>query len=273
MEQRIAQLTKDLNVLLVEDDALALTIMEELLEEGFHNVLTAENGEAGLELFLNSRIPIDLVITDIVMPQMNGLEMIERMRSEAPGLHVIITSAHNDAVNLLKAIELGVEYFALKPIGMSGFFQVLEKAARRIKDEKALDALRLSESAGLIDEAADLSLETVMGTAAIPLCVIDGEDRLVSANEPFKELLGDAHLPRVLSTLFLHEEGYLFSDDMFDWKTQLAELQEVERLKAKIRIDGEERIFYVTIRPLALKKYDGYFVVGLNELCPAEGVS
>jgi len=58
----------------------------------------AENGAAGLEIFLNAPDEIDLVLTDVMMPFLNGLEMVERIRAIRPDARIVLMSAYSDAV-------------------------------------------------------------------------------------------------------------------------------------------------------------------------------
>lgn len=81
------------SILLVEDDPnLGNLYDEELSDEGYH-VLRAGNGREGVEM--SGQMRPDIVVTDINMPGMDGLEMIERMLAAQPGLPVIINSAYD----------------------------------------------------------------------------------------------------------------------------------------------------------------------------------
>ncbi len=79
-------------ILMIDDEELLLTMGETVLSAYGYRVLTANSGARGLEVFLASPGQIDLVITDLVMPQMGGRELIERLRRIAPGVRVICTS-------------------------------------------------------------------------------------------------------------------------------------------------------------------------------------
>ena len=110
---------KKLNILYVEDEQLALDKLGKLLSKLFNNVTLAQNGLEGYESFLKAskeNNPIDLILSDINMPIMNGLEMIEKIRELDKEVPVIYTTARTESENLLKAVELNVSHYVIKPI-------------------------------------------------------------------------------------------------------------------------------------------------------------
>jgi DNA-binding response OmpR family regulator len=116
-------MTDSKNILLVEDDhSFRFAIASELRAEGY-NVFTAEDGQRALNLVRNSstRDLVDLVITDLVMPRVNGLAFIESLREEAfRGPVIIITGFLSD--NLVKtANQLDVTGFLEKPFTFDEF--------------------------------------------------------------------------------------------------------------------------------------------------------
>ncbi len=70
--------------------------MSSVLEQGGYRVLLAENGRKALELCQNQELPIDALITDVVMPETNGRELAERARLLRPGLKVLFVSGYVD---------------------------------------------------------------------------------------------------------------------------------------------------------------------------------
>jgi DNA-binding response OmpR family regulator len=105
-------------VLLVEDDTAARRALEEFLAEDGHTVLTAGSGPDAERLFRTSRVPIDVVVTDMVLPRMSGPELIRRLRALRPGLKTLFMSGHTpetahqqggigDAAFLQKPFEVG----------------------------------------------------------------------------------------------------------------------------------------------------------------------
>jgi len=131
-------LSKKLNILYVEDDDLARAATVEMLENLFDNISLAKDGLEGLSLYKTQKF--DIIITDINMPNMNGIEMLEKIRKKDEKISVIILSAHNESDYFLDAIELGVDGFILKPLKFHQFSVVIQKVVSKVNTEKkALD--------------------------------------------------------------------------------------------------------------------------------------
>jgi two-component system, cell cycle sensor histidine kinase and response regulator CckA len=87
-------------VLVVDDEPMILRSASMALAMAGYQVIVAENGAAGLELFLAAPDSIALVITDVMMPLLNGLEMAQRIKAARPDARIILMSAYSDAVIL-----------------------------------------------------------------------------------------------------------------------------------------------------------------------------
>jgi diguanylate cyclase (GGDEF)-like protein/PAS domain S-box-containing protein len=103
-----------LDILVVEDDATSAVLTSRVLIKYGARVETASNGQAGLDKFKQQRFPI--IITDINMPCMNGLELVGRVKELDQSIQFIATSANRDTECLVSAIELGFSDYFLKPI-------------------------------------------------------------------------------------------------------------------------------------------------------------
>ena len=132
--QELKKLTTNLKVLYVEDDKDLRESSAKMFSQFFDSIDTAEDGQVGLRLY--EKNTYDLVITDIIMPHMNGIEMIEKIKTINPTQAIIVTSAHNDSDSLFKLIELGVDKFLLKPMGLRQLIDALIQTAFYIKNQK-----------------------------------------------------------------------------------------------------------------------------------------
>lgn len=102
-------------VLVVDDNEYNRDVLSRWLERQGHKYLTAENGQEALECLKNN--PVDLMLLDIMMPEMNGFQVLEHLNQESKknNLPVIVVSAVDDLDSIVKCIDLGAEDFLFKP--------------------------------------------------------------------------------------------------------------------------------------------------------------
>ena len=132
---------KSQTVLFVEDEELAREILANMLSKVFKKVLTAANGLEGLEKFEESKSSneIDLIISDINMPIMNGLDMLEKIREIDSTIPVIFVTARNETNNILRAIDLNVTNYIIKPVQMDIMLSKIKEACEKKYIRKQLD--------------------------------------------------------------------------------------------------------------------------------------
>ncbi len=131
-------LFKKISLLYVEDEEEVLLTTTKFLKRRFSTVYTAKNGSEGLEIFKN--FSPDIVITDIKMPLMDGIKLSEEIKKINPNTPIIIITAHTEVEYLLKAIEIGVDYYLLKPLDLDRLYQVLEKSTQDLIYDRILTA-------------------------------------------------------------------------------------------------------------------------------------
>lgn len=125
---------KELKVMYVEDDENTRTSIERFLKRRFGKVFMAENALKGIELF-NKYSP-DIAIVDILLPGMGGLEMIKKLRENNVECKFLITSTVNDAETILKAVDLDIENYIVKPIDTDAFEEKLRKIGNSIVKQR-----------------------------------------------------------------------------------------------------------------------------------------
>lgn len=109
-------------ILLVEDDStLSFIVQDALTREGF-DVVCASNGESGLKLFKETNP--DIIVADVMMPKMDGFEMVRLIRLTAPAVPVLFLTARTALDDVVKGFELGANDYIRKP------FQILELVVR-----------------------------------------------------------------------------------------------------------------------------------------------
>jgi two-component system, HptB-dependent secretion and biofilm response regulator len=114
-------------ILYVEDDKDVCNLMRQKLGRIVGEVLVAENGQQGLELYQQHRP--DLVVSDLKMPGMDGLSMARAIKSIDHDTPVILTTASNETETLLKAIETGVDGYVIKPIRFNLLVDTMSRCA------------------------------------------------------------------------------------------------------------------------------------------------
>lgn len=123
----MSKVLKNLTILIVEDESETRKLMQDVLSDEFSNIITAQNGDEGLKKF--KKYNPDMVISDIAMPIMDGLEMTEQIKKISSDTPIIALSAHSEKEKLLRAIDVGVDKYVLKPIDMEEFLATIELVA------------------------------------------------------------------------------------------------------------------------------------------------
>ena len=119
---------KNITVLYAEDESVIQDGITETLNLFEINVICAKNGQEGLSIFNSLNKKIDLILTDIKMPKLDGLGMIKKIREIDKEIPVIITTAHQETNFLMQSIELDISAYVLKPIDIYKLEESLIKA-------------------------------------------------------------------------------------------------------------------------------------------------
>lgn len=125
-----AALLKSFSVLYVEDDEEIRNQLVQFLKRRVGALHVAANGHEGLLAF-DVHQP-DIVITDILMPVMTGLQMAEKIKKLSPSTPIIATTAFNESQFSLKAVDIGVDKFAIKPVSGTALVDMLQQCAHTL---------------------------------------------------------------------------------------------------------------------------------------------
>lgn len=180
-----AALLKRMTVLYVEDDSAIRSQLQLFLKRRVGRLMVAENGQDGLEQFLHQRV--DLVITDVRMPQMDGLSMAAAIKQQDRAVPVIVTTAFNDVEYLLQAIETGIDRYVLKPVKTDVLLKSLSDCAQAVHAEREAQL-----AAALVSSVSEAVL------------VCDPQGQVVSVNPAYTRATGytaQAVLGKPLSAL------------------------------------------------------------------------
>lgn len=117
-----------ISILCVEDDPVNRELLSIMISQKFPGIElhSAEDGRTGLELYQEQKP--DIVITDIRMPLLDGIQMSGKIKAINPETIIIVISAYSDTSYMLDAIEIGVNYYVMKPLDHQRFISVIEKS-------------------------------------------------------------------------------------------------------------------------------------------------
>ena len=215
-------MTKALRVLYVEDDEMVGMATLPLFEEYFSEVFWARNGQEGLDLY-KKETP-DLIITDIRIPVMDGMEMIRKIRKQDCEIPIVIFSAHSDIDYFQNAIEEGINGYLLKPLDLQRFEVLMERAVRKIRKKEQLQHyLQQQTNKADFDQLTGLGNRykthalfeqlqhgSKAGSAVLSVAIVD-IDHFKCINDTYGHLTGDVVLQE-MAKLFahaIHEPGYV----------------------------------------------------------------
>ena len=180
--------SQQLTLLYVEDNDDARMGGLFILEELFGNVIVAHDGEEGLQKFKDNTI--DIVMTDVNMPKMNGLEMVNAIRLLNAQTPILIVSAYNESGYFIESIRHGVDGYLLKPIDMKQLLETLGRVIEKLILKKDRDKLQdlLMQYTDVTDKSAIVCKTDTKGVITYvndEFCAIAGFQR--------EELVGKRH--------------------------------------------------------------------------------
>src|SRR6266581_678386 len=138
--------SSSLKLLAIDDDAKTLELISLALQRQGLQIMTSQDPEEGFEIFLRTRPKI--VLLDLVMPKVSGMEILERIVAVDPGVDVILITAHYSPESAVEAIQKGASDYLTKPIDIeklrARIANLLEEAETRLKtlrlDQELIDA-------------------------------------------------------------------------------------------------------------------------------------
>lgn len=130
------EILKDLKILFVEDEVNISKLLKDALSDYFYSFTVASNGEEGLDKF--KKVKPDIVITDIMMPKLDGLEMTKQIKEINEDTPIIVLSAFSDKDKLLKAIDIGITKYFIKPFDPEEVLEYLIYLANRLNKHRVV---------------------------------------------------------------------------------------------------------------------------------------
>jgi len=128
MKNKYEIVLKNSSILIAEDEKNVRESFEKVLSLYVKTVYAAVDGEEAYELY--EKYSPDIVITDVKMPRLNGIELIKKIREKNKTIPIVVTSAYTDQDYLLESIKLSLVEYAIKPMKESDLNRILENSAR-----------------------------------------------------------------------------------------------------------------------------------------------
>ncbi len=264
------EILQGISVLYVEDENDVREFTSKLLGSLVKKVYSAENGLVGLETFEKHQDEIDLIVSDINMPKMDGLEMCTRIKKINDLIPIVITSAHNDPNFLKKAIDVGVNTYAMKPIDLYQLVESMIKAIEPIILKRKLEQLNISLETRVEQEIQ--KIKSILD-AQDNIVIVTNNETITNVNKKFLDFFEVESIDEFTSKtdniydFFQEEYGFVTRTLLTKqecWIKYIKNLPEVDRVVKIRNKNNEERIFTVNI-----DNYDNkidYFVISLTDV-------
>ena len=222
-------------VLVIEDDAsITLGLRINLEAEGYR-VLTCDDGSRGLEEA--RREAPDLILLDVMLPSMNGFEVLQALRGEGRTMPIIILSARTGEMDKVTGLELGAEDYVAKPFSLAELLARVRAALRRgAPHSKPLvwifGDVRVDASARSVLRAGAL-VDMTATEFDVLLCLVESRGSVLAREAIFRRVWGPNHhgTPRTIDNF-------------------------VQQLRAKLEVDPQEPRFFQTVRGVGYR-FDG----------------
>ena len=264
------EILKDISVLYVEDENDVREFTSKLLGSLLKKVYVAQNGLEGLELYKENQNNIDLIISDINMPKMNGLDMCEQIRKINNEMPLVITSAHNDTNFLRKAIEVGVNTYAMKPIDLYQLIESIIKAMEPILLKRKLIELNLSLESKIEQEVS--KIKSILD-AQDNIIIVTHNENITNVNKKFLDFFEIKDFDDFTSSgknifdFFQEEFGFITKEKINkqeSWIQYIKDLHEIDRIVKIKNSSNEEKIFAINVDFYENK--DNYYVFSLTDI-------
>lgn len=240
---------KEYKILYCEDNKDLMMTFKILLKDKTDNILYAENGEAGLKLYHDEKP--DIIITDIEMPEVNGMEMIKIIRLIDNETPIVITTSHEDQKYLIDSIDAGVNKFLIKPIKKDFLLATLEDIVINLDNKKMADEYRAKLELEKMRENVKEVITQFSQVFVEPIMILQNK-KIKYANEAFEKTIGSENMKLLLDDISRFDNFLEEKEGFFSAIENLCQQNSYEN-KISLRINGKRRIYQVIVKKLNFK--------------------
>ncbi len=216
-------------ILIIDDEAPIRESLKAFFEDEGYLVLTAEDGDRGLDIFSSEKI--DLVLTDLRMPKKDGIEVMRRIHEQEPEIPMIVVSGAGQREDVITALRMGAKDYITKPINDLDKIghtvrQVLEN--KRLSDENKRYRIRLEKS--------ETKYRTIAENIAEGVFTVDKDENFRYANQAFSAMTGYSNkdlLKKNLKDVSTGKSFHLIRQQTLNRKAGVVGTYEIEMIDAK----------------------------------------
>jgi PAS domain S-box-containing protein len=172
-----------IKLLVIDDEEANVRVLAITLRSDGYEVLTAYSGEEGLSVF--KKDTPDIVLTDIKMPGMDGIEVLQKIKAMEPDAEVIIITGHGDIDNAIEALQYGASDFINKPIRDEALSIALKRAQEKLDIKRKLKAYTVN----LEKEIRIATRELRRQSNFLSKLIVSSYDGIVATNEDFRVVI------------------------------------------------------------------------------------
>lgn len=236
-----------MNILVVEDNPVTMTILKANLEKKGYDVQKAYNGKHAIGVINNFKKPLDIIITDVMMPEMDGFQFVRHIKNQEKfkKIPIIMCTAVKDLEYVTKAKELGIRHYTLKPLVMEKLFLRLDEIL--IEDSsKAMEMIQDTEVNESVSQEIALSFSKLVEDKITFLEYQSIEDESEELSKKLSDLkeaaenFGTKWITKIIENLEMvqqEQNGKLDADQRFKL---LRELKKLHAILPSIEMSDEK---------------------------------
>ena len=237
-------ISDDITILYVEDEESIRDGYTRALKRISDKVYIASDGAIGLEIY--KKYTPDIVISDIKMPNMNGIEMVKKIKEININANIIFTTAHSESSYLLEAIELQVEGYLLKPVQKNKMLELIRKLAHNItlerkNEEQKVILQHIIDSENSISVITDMKIASFASKSFLNLIGVENIEELNTKFTSIIDIVAD-------SDSLINRENILESINKGnDFYQFIQSIDESNRIAVFKDSSGDDKSFYINV--------------------------